>query len=287
MRVSFIVSAVLLLGALPFARAQAEPWKLGMDASVMLSQSAYTNNWIGGEAGAITWVSNLNSTAEKQIFSKVFNKNTLKLAFGQTHKQDKITKDWSRPEKSTDLIDFESTFRFTLGSFVEPIVAFRALSQFLDYGANMEKKYINPTILTETAGIAKVFIKEEKREFMTRLGAGVRQEIDQKRDPRVEHKAGLELVGDFKTPLLGDRIDYTSKLTVFQGFYYSEADRIKGLPGANDWKSPDVNWENIFTASITKYLMVNLYTQFLYNKQIDKAGRFKETLSLGLTFKLI
>jgi hypothetical protein len=287
MRAFLIPFLALLLCAAPRGSARAESWKMAVDANFLLGQSAYTNNWAGGEAGTITWVSNLNSTAEKQLMEKLFNKNTLKLAFGQTHRQNSTTKDWERPEKSTDLIDFESTFRFTLGSFVEPIVAFRALTQFLDYGDPADKQYFNPAVLTETAGIAKVFIKEEKRELTTRLGAGLRQEIDRKLDPRVGYKAGLELVTDFTTPLANERLGYTSKLSIFQGFYYSESDRLKGLPGANDWKSPDINWENIFTANISTYLMVNLYSQFLYNKQIDKAGRFKETLSLGLTFKLL
>jgi hypothetical protein len=266
---------------------QAESWKLSADANLTLSQTSYSNNWAGGETGAITWVSNLNSIAEKQIFSKVYNKNTLKLAFGQTHKQDQDSNHWEHPEISTDLIDFESTYRFTIASPVEPIIAFRALSQFVDYSIPEQKKYVNPATLTETAGIARVFIKEEKRELITRLGGGVRQNINRHREKEVEHDAGLELVTDFKTPLANDRISYTSKLSIFQSLYYSEANKLKGQPGADDWKAPDINWENIFTADITKYLMVNLYTQLLYDKQIDKAGRLKQTLSLGLTFKLL
>ena len=38
---------------------------------------------------------------------------------------------------------------------------------------------------------------------------------------------------------------------------------------------------------VTKYLMVNLYTKFLYDKEVDLGGRFKQTLSLGVTYKLI
>lgn len=33
--------------------------------------------------------------------------------------------------------------------------------------------------------------------------------------------------------------------------------------------------------------MVNLYIQFLYDKEIDLGGRFKETMALGLTYKFI
>lgn len=282
--------ALLAVSFALVAPAHAEPWKFSLDASIMLNQSGYSDNWSGGEAGTVVWVSNINGTAEKQLHPKLLNKNTLKLAFGQTHKQQRETDTWDHPEKSTDLIDFESTFRVTLGSVVEPIVAFRALSQFVDYNDPAQKEYFNPAVLTETVGIARAFIKEEKREFITRLTAGVRQNIDRNRvdpAPTVEHDAGFEFVADIKTLLADDRIEYTGKLSVFQDLYYSESDRFKGLPEENYWKSPDINWENIFTATITKYLMVNLYTQLLYDKQIDKGGRFKQTLSLGLTYKFI
>jgi hypothetical protein len=32
---------------------------------------------------------------------------------------------------------------------------------------------------------------------------------------------------------------------------------------------------------------VNLYVQFLYDKEVDLAGRFKESLALGITYKLM
>lgn len=273
---------VLLANAL-----RAQSWQVDIDANLTLSQSAYSDNWVGGEAGALAWAGNVNSVAQKKLFPILDNKNTLKLAYGQTHTQDKETKHWQHPEKSTDLIDLESTFRFDLSGFVDPIVAMRALSQFVDYRDPADKKFLNPLVLTETAGIARVFIKKEGRELSVRFGGGLRQDVDSRREKEVEHNAGLEFVTDFKTPLSDRKIDYTTKLTLFQAVYYSEADALEGMPGADDWKAPDVNWENMLTASITKYLMVNLYTQLLYDKQISRAGRFKQTLSLGLTFKLI
>ena len=49
----------------------------------------------------------------------------------------------------------------------------------------------------------------------------------------------------------------------------------------------DVNWENTFSAQVAKYLAVSMYIQWLYDKEIDKGGRFKETMALGLTWKLL
>ena len=94
-------------------------------------------------------------------------------------------------------------------------------------------------------------------------------------------------VSDFTSPLADTSITVTSKLSVYRAFYYSKSDEFAGLPSEDYWKAPDVNWETILTAGITKYLMVNLYVQLLYDKEVSLAGRFKQTLSLGLTYKLM
>lgn len=274
----------------------ADPWNLSVDANLTLTQNAYSDNWIGGEAGALSWTFNSNSLAEKQLDPKVNNRNTLTLSFGQTHNQDKETKKWRKPVKSTDLIDLESVFRFTLGGFVDPFVAGRIETQFYDVSDPHKDRILNPVTFTESFGIARVWIKQEKREWITRLGMGLRQHLDRqalvdtlagKRENKSTNDGGLLLANDFKTPLAHEKITYTSKLTVFQALFYSESKKLKGLPNQDYWKSPDVNWENIFSASITKYLMVNLYMQLLYDKEVRLGGRLKQTLSLGLTYKLI
>jgi hypothetical protein len=289
------INAVFIVAALA-APALGDSLIVSVDANLTMTQNAYSDNWVGGEAGAISWTFNSNSLVEKQLADWVHMKNTLKLFFGQTHNQDIETKDWDKPVKSTDLIDFESVYRFTIGAFVDPFAAGRIETQFLDASDPEKDRYINPVKITESFGVAKVLIKEEKREWSVRFGGGFRQYIDRdvlvdpvamKRDTETSNDFGMTFDSDFKTPLAGEAIIYTSKLTVFNAFFYSKEDELEGQPDADYWKSPDVNWENIFTASITKYLMVNLYIQLLYDKEIDKAGRFKQTLSLGFTYKLI
>jgi hypothetical protein len=274
----------------------AEPWAVAVDANLTLTQNAYSDNWVGGEAGALSWTFNSNSLAEKQLHARVHNKNTLKLSFGQIHNQDKEKKTWAKPVKSTDLIDFESVFRFTLGGFVDPYASGRVETQFLDVSDTLKSRFLNPVTFTESFGVARVLTKKEKREWTARFGVGLRQHLDRdvlvdpltsERETQTSNDGGLLFVNDFKTPLAEERITFTSKLSLFKALFYSESDKLKGQPNEDYWKSPDVNWENTFTASITKYLMVNLYIQLLYDKEIDKGGRFKQTLSLGLTYKLI
>ncbi len=290
-----IRAAGALLAVAGVSTVSAQPWIISADANLTLTQNAYSDNWAGEEAGALSWAFNSASLAEKQLHAMVHAKNTLKLSFGQTHSQDLETRRWAKPVKSTDLIDFESVFRFTLGAFVDPFAAGRVESQFLDLSDPEMDRYVNPVTFMESAGIAKMLIKQEKREWMARLGLGARQFLDRdvldtltsQRETQTSNDAGLVFDTEFKTPLAGERISLASKLTVFKAFVYSESEELEGEPNENYWKSPDLNWENTFTASITKYLMVNLYAQLLYDKEIDLGARFKETLSLGLTYKVL
>ena len=294
MKGPFIVVATTLAIAVA-SPVLAEPWTVAVDANLTLTQNAYSDNWVGGEAGALFWTFNSNSLAEKQLYAKVHNKNTLKLCFGQTHNQDQETKTWAKAVKSTDLIELESVFRFTLGGFVDPFAAGRVQTQFLDASDSDKSRSLNPLTFTESFGVARVLTKKERREGTTRLGAGLRQHLNRdvldpltnKRETQTSNDGGLVFVTDFKTPLAQDRITLISKFTLFQALFSSESDELNGQPNENYWKSPDVNWENTFTAGITKYLMVNLYIQLLYDKEIDLEARFKQTLSLGLTYKLI
>jgi hypothetical protein len=111
-------------------------------------------------------------------------------------------------------------------------------------------------------------------------------------------------------------------LTLYQPVFYSFSDRFDGFSaGALDSlglatdivdypKTLDVDWENIFTTQITKYLSVNLYARWVYDKYdntvppvldadgnlsntgdvraaVRKAGQFKQTLSIGLTYRFL
>ena len=286
-----VVAAVSLIAP---ATCYAQPWKVDLDASLMLTQTSYTDNWAGGEAGSLAWAFNSNFLTEKQLNPKMLSKNTLRLAFGQTHSQDKETKHWARPAKSTDLVDFESALNLTLGGFVDPFVSGRVETQFFDNTDPQKNRYLNPATFTEALGITKDLIKREKRTWSARLGAGFRQHLNrealnsvtEKRETEASNDGGIEFVSDFTSPLAQEHLELTSELVVFEAFYFSKANSIRGLPYASYWKAPDIRWDNTFKASITKYVMVSLYTQFLYDKEIDLGGRFKQTLSLGLTYKL-
>jgi hypothetical protein len=266
-------------------------WEVKGDVSITLTQAAYSNNWAGGETGSIAWTSNTMFTAAKQLYINVNNRNTLKLAFGQTYNQVKDTEEWIGPIKSTDLIDLESLFRLTLGAFVDPYAAGRIESQFYDDRYPDEGEFFNPALFTESLGAMKILFERDKLSWTARGGAALKQHVDRNvldtltdaYETELTNYGGLEFVTEFATPFAGGRMEYSSRLAVFKALFVSGAD------GANDeeveyWQQPDLSWENLLTANIARYIVVNLYLELLYDKEIDHDIRFKQTLSFGLNF---
>ena len=288
--VAFLMLPLLIIPGL----LGAEPWQATLDANLMATQNAYSNSWAGGEAGSLSWATNWNFVAHRQFNPTWHSKNTVKLAFGQTHSQDQENRRWMKPSKSTDLIDAETMWRMTLGLFVDPFAALRLESQFLDASQPGNIRYGNPVRFSESFGVARSLIKEKDRELTMRLGASFRQDANRgvvidtagnKKD-FTSNNGGLEFVTDYKTPLGSEKIAYNSKLSVYKAVFNSSQDDLAGLANADYWKSPDVSWENGLTANVSKYLMVNLYLQMLYDKEVDLRVRYKQTLSLGLTYSI-
>ena len=265
----------------------AENWNTAADISITMNQNAYSDNWTGEEKGSISWVFNANFLAEKQLTAKVHNKNTLKLAFGQIHTQmvDELgEKYWAKPDKSTDLIDFESMFRFTLGAFVDPFASFRDESQFLDESGE-ETKTFNPNTTTETFGIAKVFIKDDTQELSTRLGAAFKQYFDSNLDDNT-NDGGVEFVGIYTKPFRENMIKYSTNLNLYKPIVYSDSDIYENTNIEDDWKQVRMNWQHNVDISLTSLINLKLYVQLLYNKMVIDEIQFKETLGLGLNYKL-
>lgn len=274
-------------------------WYPTLEGGLQLTQSSYSDNWSGGDKGSIVWTAIVNGTAENQIKPKINWNNTLKLAYGQTHQQSvgpNGERAWDRPEKSTDLIDYETIFRFTLGGVVDPFLAGRFESQFQDATDPAGRTLaINPMKFKETAGVAKVFLDEEDLNLITRLGFSFRQNLrkqfvvqptsenpfptDTTTDSEFTNDGGLEFVLDYKNKILEDKVTYTSKFTAFQPVFYSASDDFDMLldalnfatsgidPDIKDFTTvADLDWENIFSTQITKIVSVNLYLRWLYDK---------------------
>ncbi len=276
----------------------AEPWDLIVDASLWLTQNAYSNNWVGGEAGSFALIASSNSYAEKQLNPAILSRNTLQLALGVNYNQDPVTKAWSKPIKSTDLIDLESIMLFTLQQFFDPFASLRIESQFIDASERDHWHLFNPMTFTESSGLAEFLIKGQANEWLVRFGPALRQQLDRyyldtlgmgmtDYQIRATNAGGLLLRSDFYSSFAEGQLTLISTFTLFEALFYFAAHEFEGTSNEDAWRSPVVEWENILLANITDYLVVDLYLQVLYDNAVDANLRFKETLSLGLSFTIV
>ncbi|GAB4323202.1 MAG: hypothetical protein Kow0074_15240 [Candidatus Zixiibacteriota bacterium] len=310
-------------------------WYPEAEAGVTLSQSAFSDNWAGGDKGSIVWTAIFNASLQSQLHKKINFYNILKLAYGQTHQQ-KADADggryWEKPAKSTDLIDLETIFRFTLGGWVDPYVSGRFESQFEDASDPAGRMLsLNPMKFKQSGGIARKFIDTEEEALLSRFGFTFRESRrkvfanpapDQTTASETSVDGGLEWTIDYKAKILSERVAWTSKFTAYKPVFYSGSDEFDAVTGdkleaagfdrdLSDYPMMvDLDWENIFSTQITKILSVNLYVRWVYDKYensvipmlnddgditnpgaiggaIRKAGQFKQTLAIGLTYRLL
>ncbi|RJP76393.1 MAG: DUF3078 domain-containing protein [Candidatus Zixiibacteriota bacterium] len=267
-------------------------WRLVLGAGLGVTQSAYSDNWTGGEVGSLVWVANLQAVAEKQLYPWLRTENNLKLSFGQTHTQVDTSDRWLKPAKSSDKIRFDTVEKFTVDLFVDPYVAGVFESQFYDASFPAKKRYVNPIELTESAGLARTLVDVGEYKISTRTGFGFRQRIDRVIDDPVAlttrtetvNDGGLEWVTDGFLQLNRD-LTYTTKVSLFKALFSSNEDSLAAAGKAGYWETVDVNWDNVLTAQVTKIVQVSLAWQLLYDKEIDVGGRFKEALALGVAWQ--
>ncbi len=277
---NLILIATILL-AMSFLGAEA--WEIDSDIMVNLTQSQFSDNWNGSELSNITWAATMNNTAQKQLAEWLKNKNTLKLAFGQTHLQKENAAGdsvfWEAPQKSTDQIAFESLMQFTLKSFVDPYISLRAESQFLDE-SGAQTLLVNPVLFTESAGIMKTIIDAEKTKLNVRLGGAVRENWN-RRVSGIPIDGGVEGIVEFKQILGLLNASYNSRLSAYKALFKSDA-----TAADDNWKALDYKWENLLSFNLWKLLSLNLNLDVIYEKEQSPDIQWKEILGLGFSYSL-
>lgn len=277
---NLILIATILL-AMSFLGAEA--WEIDSDIMVNLTQSQFSDNWAGSELSNITWAATMNNTAQKQLAEWLKNKNTLKLAFGQTHLQNENAAGdsvfWEAPQKSTDQIAFESLMQFTLKSFVDPYISLRAESQFLDE-SGAQTLLVNPVLFTESAGIMKTIIDAEKTKLNVRLGGAVRENWN-RRVSGIPIDGGVEGIVEFKQILGLLNASYNSRLSAYKALFKSDA-----TAADDNWKALDYKWENLLSFNLWKLLSLNLNLDVIYEKEQSPDIQWKEILGLGFSYSL-
>ncbi len=273
-----------------------EGWILKSDAGISLNQSSFNQAWAGDEVGTVSWIATFGMSAEHWLAPWADWKNGLLLQFGQTHQQDAEREEWLAPQKSSDKITYRGMVLFRLWPAVDPFVAFDVDSQFFTKkvapnGAEVTKP-LTPTLLTESAGLARQLVKRPRAEALTRLGFAVKQRLDRfgSFDPaaaafanRTTNEVGFEWSTRSRFTTAADRTVFISELRLFKAVSTSEND-----PALREfWSTADVDWQNKITNKVTKWFAFDLFWQILYDKQIDQRGQFKQTLGAGFTWQLI
>jgi hypothetical protein len=263
-------------------------WVNKAKLSLGLTQSAFSSNWTGDEVGSVAWLTVADFLSDGQWKPSMRLTNTLTLAFGQTHQQRDDRSSWLGPQKSEDKIDYDGTLRFTLGRFVDPFVALAFDSQFYQRVDGVTQ-VLNPLQFTESAGIAKAFYDTVSRHLLTRIGVAFRQRYDHfalAPLDRATNDAGLEwrTTGRFATA--EDKTVFKSELTVFQALYFSGEEAEFAVFGEDRWKTTDVRWQNSLSNKLNRWMSLELYFEYLFDEQLDKAGQFKQTMGVGVTAQL-
>ncbi|HKK70705.1 MAG TPA: DUF3078 domain-containing protein [Candidatus Krumholzibacteria bacterium] len=307
-------------------------WYPGLETGLILSQSAFSDNWAGGDQGQFSWTFLLDGSLRNQLTDTWRWDNALTLAYGKTA-QENEDGNFGKPRKSTDRIDFESILRATFGFHLDPYASLRVESQFEDASDPLRRGSLlfNPVFVKEALGVAHDYLPGEDRRLLVRFGGAIRQSIRQQYatdDPTDDATqtetgldGGLEFVVDYEDQYFDESIAWSSKLTLYQPLFYSAKDDLEDLdfgqagivaagidPDVADFTTTlDVDWENVFTGQVNEYLSVNLYVRLVYDKYdtsveplidegtltnteavaqaIRKAGQFKQTLALGLTYR--
>ncbi len=337
-----VVIAFLLLGGASWSGAPALAedsvdeafaagrWGTRATVGMNLLQSYYTRNWNGGDKGAVVWTATFDGVAQKRLGEYWHWFNTANLAFGQNHQQERDGNDnlyWRRPDKSTDQIKLESLLRYTNWA-LPPFFGVRFSSQFLDQSDRFGRDFtFNPMEYFISAGVSRMLIENDDRRLLSRLGFTYRlSQRDQYRGDLADDTVlsesstdgGLELVLNYDTRLLQDRIEYRGVLRVYKALFYSAKDDVDGLDwslGANARLSPDLpdyflttdfDFENNFKASITRLLNVQFNLRWVYDKYdttvkpvvaggeiqnpdpvagaVRKSGQLRQTMSIGLAY---
>jgi len=266
-------------------------WYRVVEAGLNLTQSAYSDNWYGGETNSLAWTAYLNTGVERRFANGIDWASVLRLRFGQTHQQSKGddgNRHWDRPKKSEDKITFETLALLAKGWQVDPYLSGRWESQFIDQSDPFGRDIvINPNTFKESAGIARHFLQRGEEEYILgRFGWTQRQNhrryyldiASDATDSKVAHDGGVELQGDWRLKILEDKVAWLGKLSVYQPFAWSETDKFDNLSAdslsaagidadVKDFTTVvDVAWENTFTTQITKWIAFNVYVEFRYDK---------------------
>ena len=250
-------------------------WDIDVNAGLNLSQSAYSN-WTKGGENALAWVisNNAHFLYNGAKYIAAFDG---KLLYGKTKIGD------AGARKSEDRIDLEAMIQNK-----KPIISFfasvRAETQ-LDIG----KKYsgeesrtvsnaFDPLYLYQTIG----GVYNYKDNLQAQLGVSFKQTTTRNYPFWSDNPATDKIEKVRSERGLASRIK--TSVTVMQNIKYTSDTKI--FSTLKSLESTDIEFDNIFTAKVNKYVAVNFHYYVIYDRDASKGAQIFEGLALGLTYYL-
>jgi len=282
--VVFVLFLSISLGTYVFAQEKPEEqpkygWQKEMVGGINLTQTSLSN-WTQGGENSFAWQLNFNfkfiNSQEKFNWA-----NSGKVTYGSTKIGDQEFR------KSLDEIRLESVLTYKLGTYVNPYIACTAETQFAP-GYNYEtdpktqiSSFMDPGYFREGIGVGY----QPSDIVKSRLGVALKQTITSDYpipyadDPdtvdkieKTKNEFGAESVTDISWKITKNSL-FTSKLELFYAF--------------KAFDETDVNWDNVFTIMISKYINININFKLFYDKDISKKRQIKQAIAFGFTYSLL
>ena len=253
-------------------------WKKELIGNLNFTQNNF-DNWSQGCENSWSWQLDINvkfvNDQEKYNWS-----NSGKCSFGKTKIGD------LEARKAADEIKLESVYTYKLGVYVNPYIAATGKTQFIkgyEYSGDAKTEisnFMDPGYFIESIGVGYA----PNGKIKSRLGVALKETITSDfpdsytDDPNTEkiEKTKFEIGAESTTDInfkLNEMILFTSKLELF-----SNLERVDEI---------DVEWDNLFSAKIAKYIIVSLNVCLFYDKDINKKRQLKETLAVGLSYSFL
>ena len=280
---SIVIILIFILVSMSFSQETEETlpeygWKKEVIGNLNFTQNNF-DNWSQGGENSWSWQLDINAKfvndQEKYNWS-----NSGKCSFGKTKIGD------VEARKAADEIKLESVYTYKLGIHVNPYIAATGKTQFTkgyEYTSDAKEEvsnFMDPGYFTESIGVG--YAPNDK--IKSRLGAALKETItsdfyntytDDLNTEKIE-KTKVEIGAESTTDInlkLSETILFTSKLELF-----SNLERVDEI---------DVNWDNLFSAKISKFINVSLNVCLFYDKDISKKRQLKETLAVGLSYSFL
>jgi hypothetical protein len=277
----FIFAAVLLIAA-GYTRAQdstaAPTWNKGGMGSLTFSEVGLFN-WAAGGQSNMTLIGNLNLFANRKWENAQFE-NSLDLAYGFiknnflfdpsapiTKAEDKVDfnskfgkKAWSEKVFYSGLFNFRTQFAPGFASPGAPVYISRALAPaYMILAVGLDFKPNDKISIFASPVSGKItLVMDDSLSSVSAFGVNQKDASGDFR-PGNSPKARFEFGATFRAKLKTDimkNVGLESNLELFSNYI----DRPQNV---------DIRWGNAIVAKVNKYLTVNLFTDMIYDHDVD------------------